>query len=364
MVPSVVGAPGEHSLLRSTLSRVRAIDPAWVRRAEERQARLTKPEGSLGRLEEIANRVCAIQETLDPSVANPTILLFAADHGVVSEGVSAYPQSVTAQMVENFLKGGAAISALARANRIGLRVVDMGVASELPDSNGLTRRRIGPGTKNMAREQAMDPEAAVRAIETGIALVDDVVSEGCRVVGIGEMGIGNSTSASAIAVGLTGRAASEVVGRGTGVDDRTLGKKIHVVERAATFHRLTESDPIQILSRVGGFEIGAMCGVCLGGAAARTPVVIDGFIAASAAAIACRLMPEAGGYLFAAHRSSESGHAVLLDAMGQEPMLDLGMRLGEGTGAALGMTVMASAIAAFTEMATFGEAGVSERGAV
>jgi len=346
----------------STLAAIEPVDPAWIERARARQKALTKPEGSLGRLEEVANRVAAIQQTLAPSLGKARIILFAADHGVAAEGVSAYPSSVTAEMVRNFLGGGAAICAIARANGIDLRVVDVGVASDLPESDGLVRLPIARGTGNIVREPAMSPESAAAAIAVGIRMVREAVSDGCGVVGIGEMGIGNTTTAAAVTVALTGHASSEVVGRGTGVDNRTLRKKVQVVARAAAFHRLPIADPIQILSRVGGFEIAAMCGVSIGAAATRTPVMVDGFIATAAAALACRMSASVGDYLFAAHRSPEAGHGILLDLIGHSPLLDLGMRLGEGTGAALGIAMLRSGVAAFTEMATFAEAGVSEAG--
>ena len=348
------------ALLASTLEAIVPVDHTWIERARRRQKELTKPEGSLGRLEEIANRLCGIQNTLTPSAANPQILLFAADHGVCAEGISAFPQSVTAQMVLNFLRGGAAINTLARANEINLRIVDVGVESPLPESPALIQRRIGNGTRNLARHPAMTRREAIDAIAVGIELTQEAAREGSGVVGIGEMGIGNTTSAAAITAALTRRPAVDVVGRGTGIDDITLARKIDVVTRAVSLHRPQNHDAIDILSTLGGFEIAAMCGVCIAAASLNILVIVDGFISTSAAALATRVHPDIREYLLAAHRSRESGHGALLELINDEPLLDLGMRLGEGTGAALGIGIIRSAVAAFNEMSTFADASVSE----
>jgi nicotinate-nucleotide--dimethylbenzimidazole phosphoribosyltransferase len=374
------------TLLEKTIHEIHAIDPRWIEAAVRRQLELTKPPGSLGRLEEIANRCVAIRESLELTASHPRIVLFAADHGVCAEGVSAYPQEVTAQMVENFLGGGAAINALARAGGIELKVVDVGVARPIPPSIRQATRSPAPhgGTRNFCEEPAMTEVEMNAALDTGIELARDAAAEGCDLLGFGEMGIGNTTSASAITAILTGQPVEAVIGRGTGADDACLDRKRKAIERALALHadrlysRLELAGdanraqrhkrparliacPTEILRCVGGFEIAAMCGFCLGSASRRVPVVTDGFIATAAAALAMRLCPALSGYLFAAHRSTEPGHEHLLASIGQEPLLDLRMRLGEGTGAALAMKVMQAAIAAFTEMATFAVAGVSNK---
>jgi nicotinate-nucleotide--dimethylbenzimidazole phosphoribosyltransferase len=349
------------NLLQSTIEAVRPVDPQWIATAERHQLELTKPPGSLGRLEEIANRCAAIRESLAPTAARPRIVIFAADHGVCAEGVSAYPQEVTAQMVANYLRGGAAINALARVGDIELKVVDIGVAAAIGALDGLIGRRVAAGTRNFCVEPAMTEAEMHAALETGIQLAAEAAGEGCDLLGFGEMGIGNTTAASAIAAALTSLPVEKVVGRGTGVDDEGLARKRRAIERGLALHAPLLRSPLGILQCVGGLEIAAMCGFCLGAAAQRLPVVMDGFIATAAAALALRLCPAAAGYLFAAHRSVEPGHASLLASIGQEPLLDLGMRLGEGTGAALAMGIVQAAVAAFTQMATFAGAGVTNR---
>ncbi|HMD48995.1 MAG TPA: nicotinate-nucleotide--dimethylbenzimidazole phosphoribosyltransferase [Bryobacteraceae bacterium] len=343
----------------ATLARIRAVDPEWIERARVHQLDLTKPPESLGRLEEIANRMAAIQATLTPVVAHPRIIVFAADHGVCAEGVNPYPQAVTAQMVANFLRGGAAINALARAAGAELEIVDAGVANPIEPLPGLIRRPIAPGTGNFCIEPAMTREQAEAAISLGIELAERASAEGCTLLGIGEMGIGNTTAASAVTAALTGVDAAAVVGRGTGADDACMARKRSAVERALALHCRRIAEPIDLLARLGGFEIGAMSGVCLGAAANGCTVLVDGFIATSAAALAVRFHAEVRDYLFPAHLSTEPGHAALLALIGHRPLLDLGMRLGEGTGAALAIPIVRGAVAAFTGMATFASAGVS-----
>jgi nicotinate-nucleotide--dimethylbenzimidazole phosphoribosyltransferase len=345
----------------NVLEQIHPVSHAWIEAAEKHQLDLTKPPGSLGRLEGIANRCAAIRENLTPTANHPRIVLFAADHGVCAEGVSPYPQAVTAQMVLNFLRGGAAINALARTAHIDLKVVDMGVAAELPPSEELISRRAGPGTRNFCQDPAMTGSEMQSALDTGIGLAFQAADDGCDVLGFGEMGIGNTTSASAITAALTARPVEELVGRGTGADDDCLARKRSAIHRALILHADQLGSPLGILRSVGGFEIAAMCGFCLGAAARRIPILIDGFIATSAAAIAVRLAPGCAGYLFASHKSSEPGHALLLELIGQEPILDLKMRLGEGTGVALAIPIVQAAVAAFTQMATFSSAGVSNK---
>jgi nicotinate-nucleotide--dimethylbenzimidazole phosphoribosyltransferase len=342
--------------------RLGAIGP--LARGGEDEARrhldsLTKPPGSLGRLEEIALRLALLGGGRPPSVAHPVVFTFAADHGVVAEGVSAYPQVVTAQMVENFLRGGAAVNVLARQAGARVVVADFGVASPLPRAPGLVACPIGPGTANMAAGPAMSRAQAVGAIESGARLADDAMDAGADLLATGEMGIGNTTAASAIAAAITGALPAEVTGRGTGVDDATLVRKVAVVRRALEINRPDPRDGLDVLAKVGGFEIGGLVGVILAGAARRVPVALDGFIAGAAALVAVALAPASREALFASHRSAERGHARALEHLGLEPYLDLGLRLGEGTGAALFIHLARAAALVWSEMATFKAAGVS-----
>ncbi len=342
------------------VERIGPVDAAWLERARARQLELTKPPLSLGRLEEVANRIAAIQQTLAPVVRHPRIVVFAADHGVCAEGVNPYPQAVTAQMVMNFLRGGAAINALARAAEIELEIVDAGVATEIPYREGLIARPVAAGTRNFCREAAMTREQAMAALSLGFEMAERACAAGCTLLGIGEMGIGNTTAASAVTAALSGLAAATVIGRGTGADEDCMAKKRAAVERALALHGQEMPGAIDILERVGGFEIGAMAGLCLGAAANGCAVLVDGFIATAAAALAVRLQANVRDYLIAAHRSTEPGQAALMEILGQRPLLDLEMRLGEGTGAALAVPMVRAAVAAFTGMATFASAGVSE----
>jgi nicotinate-nucleotide--dimethylbenzimidazole phosphoribosyltransferase len=342
------------------LTRIRSVDPRWIEKARARQLELTKPPGSLGRLEEVANRLAAIQETLSPSAARARVVLFAGDHGVCAEGVNLYPQSVTAQMVANFLRGGAAINAVAGAAGAELAIVDAGVLHDIPPAPGLIRRPVARGTKNFCVEPAMTRDEAAAALAIGIEMAEQAATEGCTLLAIGEMGIGNTTAASALTAVLTGMAPSSVIGPGAGADDGCMARKRSAIERALALHRSAIQSPLDLLARLGGFEIGAMCGLCLGAAANRCAVLVDGFIASAAAALAVRFAAAVSDYLIPAHRSTEPGHAALLAIIGHQPLLDLQMRLGEGTGAALAVPIVRAAIAAFKGMATFASAGVAE----
>jgi nicotinate-nucleotide--dimethylbenzimidazole phosphoribosyltransferase len=344
--------------LAELLSAIAPPPPGGADAAERHLDSLTKPAGSLGRLEEIALRLALLRGGA-PEVRHPVIFTFAADHGVAAEGVSAYPQVVTAQMVENFLRGGAAVNVLARQAGARLVVADFGVAAPLERSERLVACPIGPGTANIAAGPAMAREQAVRAIETGAALAQQALDAGADLLATGEMGIGNTTVASAIAAALTGGAPERVTGRGTGIDDATLARKVAVVRRALEVNQPDASDGLDVLAKVGGFEIGGLVGVILAGAARRVPVVLDGFIAGSAALIAVALAPAARHALFAAHRSAEPGHALVLDHLGLTPYLDLSLRLGEGTGAALFIHLARAAALVWSGMATFKAAGVS-----
>lgn len=329
--------------------------------ARRRLDRLTKPPGSLGRLEELAIHLAAISGHCPPTLRDPVIFTLAADHGVVAQGVSAYPQIVTAQMVENFLGGGAAVNVLARHAGARVVVADLGVAVPLPRHPDLRACRVAPGTADMTGGPAMTPAQCAQAIDAGIALVEAERRRGADLIGTGEMGIGNTTAASAIVAALTGASADSVTGPGTGVDAAGRRRKVQAIRRALDLNRPDPADPLDTLAKVGGFEIAGLVGVILAGAAHRLPVVLDGFIAGAAALAAVRLRPEARGALLAAHCSAEPGHVRVLEVLGLEPYLDLGLRLGEGTGAALCIALARAAVAVLTDMATFKSAGVSDR---
>ena len=344
--------------LQKLLDEIRPVDKGWLERAQQRLDMLTKPRGSLGRLEEIARRYAAIKEDLTPALKKKTIFTFAGDHGVVEEGVSAYPGRVTVQMVLNMLAGGAGVNALARHAGAEVVVVDVGVNHDFEPAPGLVVRKVGYGTRNFTKGPAMTRADALRSIQVGIDLAGEYAKEGMDVAGTGEMGIGNTTPSSAILSVLTGIPAGEVTGRGTGIDDRTLRVKSTVIEKAIAVNNPDPGDPIDVLAKVGGFEIGGIAGLVIGCAARRIPVVVDGFISTTGALIAARMNPIIDEYLFYAHLSTETGHRQMLEATGQRPLLDLGMRLGEGTGAALGISIMEASVRMMNEMATFGSAGV------
>jgi len=348
-------------LSRETIDRIQQTDSRLLARAQARLDRLTKPIGSLGRLEELAARYVMITGEMKPAVPRGAVFTFAADHGVTAEGVSAYPSAVTPQMVLNFLRGGAGVNVLARHVGIEVRVVDIGVAFDFEAAQGLIHRKVMPGTKNLLVESAMSPTQAEQALQVGIELATEAVRQGVGLIGTGEMGIGNTTASSAIAAVMTRRPVSDVTGRGTGIDDASHARKMNVIQRALELHRLDSANPMEVLANVGGLEIAGLAGLMLGAAAARIPVVLDGFIAGAAALIAVGLQPRCKDYLIASHRSVERGHEAILNHLGLKPLFDLDLRLGEGTGACLGMSLVFAAIKIFTEMATFEEAGVSER---
>jgi nicotinate-nucleotide--dimethylbenzimidazole phosphoribosyltransferase len=333
-------------------------DPGAELEARRRLDQLTKPPGSLGRLEELAVRLSGIAGVCPPPLHDPVIFTLAADHGVVAQGVSAYPQAVTAQMVENFLRGGAAVNVL--AHHAGARVVvaDLGVAAPLPRHPDLRDHRVAAGTADMTRGPAMTPEQCARAVEAGLALVETERARGADLIGTGEMGIGNTTAASAIVAALTGASPESVTGPGTGVDAAGRRRKVEAIRRALAVSRPDPADALDTLAKVGGFEIAGLVGVILAGAAARLPVVLDGFIAGAAALVAVTLAPLARHALFASHRSAEPGHAVALGHLALEPYLTLDLRLGEGTGTALFIPLARAAAAIYGEMATFKSAGV------
>jgi nicotinate-nucleotide--dimethylbenzimidazole phosphoribosyltransferase len=329
------------------------------RSARDRLDQLTKPPGSLGRLEELAWRLAEITGRCPPRLGRPVIFTLAADHGVVAEGVSAYPQIVTAQMVENLLAGGAAVNVLARWAGAEVVVADFGVATPITGHPALRSARIAPGTGNMTRGPAMTRDEMLAAVEAGIALVDRERAASLDLAGTGEMGIGNTTAASAMVAALTGAAVEDVTGPGTGVDAAGRRRKIQAISRALTVNRPDARDPLDVLAKVGGLEIAGLVGVTLAAAARKIPVVLDGFISGAAALVAVHLKPEVRDCLIASHRSAEPGHRHVLDALQLVPYLDLGLRLGEGTGAALCIGLARSAVAILTEMATFASARVS-----
>lgn len=348
--------------LHSAIGRVRPVDPAWRDRADARLDRLTKPPHSLGRLEWIAARLCAIQQTVTPRAAPRRIVVFAADHGVTAEGVSAYPSAVTAQMVGNFLRGGAGINALARATGADVCVVDVGVAGDIDTSGAaatFVSRRVQPGTRNMAHEPAMSHDELRSALDVGLDIADAAARDGVAVLACGDMGIGNTTAASAMTAAFTRASASEVTGPGTGIDSDTFVRKVAAVTRALRINQ-PGGDPLEILRTVGGLEIAAITGAYVGAAGHRMAIVGDGFIATAAALVAAELCPSWLDYWFAGHLSSEPGHRLQLRYLRQEPLLQLNMRLGEGTGAALAMHLLNAAAAVMNEMATFDSAGVAE----
>ena len=327
-------------------------------RAQTRLDSLTKPVGSLGRLEDVAVHYLGIIGKIAPPRLDPVVFTLAADHGVTAEGVSAYPQSVTAQMVKNFVHGGAGVNVLARHAGASLCLVDMGVAGDLSQYGGLRNHKIAPGTKNFLREPAMSHEQALRSIQVGIDLAKAACADGNNLLAVGEMGIGNTTASAAIASVLTGQRVEQVTGRGTGVDDQRLKHKVSVIEQALALHQPSSSDGLDVLTKVGGFEIGGMVGLMLGAADCRLPIVLDGFITGASALIAVALEPKCREYLVASHVSQEPGHRIVLDHLRLEPLLDLRMRLGEGTGACLAVTLIHAALKLYSEMATFEEARV------
>lgn len=347
--------------LQDVLERIQSLDPELFVKAQLRLDRLTKPQGSLGRLEEVAARYVMITGELKPTVPRGAVFTFAADHGVTKEGVSAYPREVTPQMVLNFLRGGAGVNVLARHAGVEVRVVDIGVDYDFGSVPGLISKKVMRGTRNLLSEPAMTRAQAEQSVLVGVELAAQAMQEGCGLIGTGDMGIGNTTPSAAITAVMTGRPVADVTGRGTGIDEAGHARKVSVIQQALDLHRPNRTDALDVLAKVGGLEIGGLAGLMLGAAAARVPVVLDGFIAGAAALIAVGLQPRCRDYLIASHRSVERGHQAILDHIEVKPLLDLDLRLGEGTGACLGMSLVFAAIKIMTEMATFGEAGVSER---
>ncbi len=348
-------------LIQDICHQIQPPDPMLRVKAQTHLGRLTKPLGSLGKLEELAAAYVTMTGELKPGIPRGMVFTFAADHGVAVEGVSAYPREVTPQMVLNFLRGGAGVNVLARHAGVAVRVVDIGVDYEFKTVPGLIHRKILNGTGNVMREPAMTREQAEQAILVGIELAMEAVREGIGLIGTGEMGIGNTTPSAAITAVMTGRPVEEVTGHGTGIQESGRAHKIRVIQRALDLHRPKPSDPIGVLAKIGGLEIAGLAGLMLGAAASRIPVVLDGFIAGAAALIAVGLQPLCREYLIAAHRSVEQGHRAILNHLRLTPLFDLDFRLGEGTGACLGMDLVCAAVKVYTEMATFEEAGVANK---
>lgn len=348
-------------LVDMTIEGISHLDETAMAAARARQDTLTKPLGSLGRLEDLSVMLAGMFGDPMPRINRKSVILAAGDHGVVAEGVSAYPQEVTPQMVYNFLRGGAGINVLARHAGAEIVILDAGVASDLDPHPLLRSVKVAYGTANMAVGPAMTREQATRCLEIGIDAAREQIGEGADLIACGDMGIGNTTASSAITSVITGADPAVTTGRGTGLDDPGLAHKVEVIRRAIAVNSPDPADGLDVLTKVGGLEIGVLAGAMLGTAASHRPVVVDGFISGAAALVAWLISPAARDYFIAAHQSVEPGHRVGLEAMGLTPLLDMGMRLGEGTGAALAMHLIEASARCLTEMATFAEAGVSER---
>jgi len=353
---------GIASKLDLTISRIEAPDAAVAAQTQRAFDDKTKPRGSLGRLEELACRVAAIRRHPISGPEPAAVVVVAGDHGIAEEGVSAYPQEVTRQMLANFSAGGAAICVLARAVGARLVVVDAGVAGVFEEGSVLDRR-LGPGTANATRGPAMTREQALRALDSGIELAEELAADGVGLIALGDMGIGNTAISSAVTAALLGCDPVAVVGRGTGVDDEGLQIKLAAVRRALQANAIDPEDPVGVLAAVGGFELGVLAGLALGAAASGVPVMLDGFVVGAAALLAARIAPASTAAMIASHLSPEPGHAIVLGELGLSPLLDLRMRLGEGSGAALGLQLVNTALLLLRDMSTFEDAGVSNAGA-
>jgi nicotinate-nucleotide--dimethylbenzimidazole phosphoribosyltransferase len=346
--------------LQDVIKKIQPVDTARSNAIQAQLDNLTKPQGSLGRLEELAKKYCLITGKDKPRIKNKIIFTFAGDHGVTEEGVSAFPKEVTPQMVFNFIRGGAGVNVLAKHVGARVIVVDMGVDHDFEPAEGLEIRKIGRGTRNMTKGPAMTSEEAERAVLAGIELVEKY-RDGLDLLGTGDMGIGNTTPSSAIVSVITGADPEKVTGRGTGIDDQSLQNKVAIIKKAIAVNNPDPKDALDVLSKVGGYEIAGIAGLVLGAAFYKIPVVVDGFISTAGALIAAELNPLVKGYIIAAHQSVEIGHRKMLEHLEQVPLLDLNLRLGEGTGAALGMSLVEAGVKILTEMATFADAGVAEK---
>ena len=347
------------SLFEDTIEAIQPVDNSLEAEVRAHLDNLTKPPGSLGRLEDMAARYCLAAGTVKPEIKSKVIFTFAGDHGVAAEGVSAFPKEVTTQMVRNMLAGGAAINVLAGHVGAEVHVVDMGVADPLEDAPGLMRRKIRSGTANIAEGPAMSEDEARRAISAGMELARDAAGAGAGLIGTGDMGIANTTPSAALLAALLPCPVEDATGRGTGIDDERLAHKIETIKAALQINRDRLGEPLSALAAVGGLEIAGIAGLILGAASCRVPVVVDGFISSAGALVACKLCPAARDYLFFSHMSAEAGHRTFFERFETRPILDLGLRLGEGTGAALAMVIIEASVRIYNEMATFGSAGVS-----
>jgi nicotinate-nucleotide--dimethylbenzimidazole phosphoribosyltransferase len=348
------------NLLAQTVAEIGPLDPAAMAAARDRQARMTKPAGSLGSLEELSARLAGLARCCPPPVPQPAaVAIFAGDHGVHARGVTPWPQEVTAQMVRNFLAGGAVVNAFAAQTGADVVVVDLGVAAELEEAEGLLARKIARGTADFTVGPAMGTDQAVAAVEAGIEVARGLVAAGNRCLITGDMGIANTTASAALVCAFTGADPAEATGRGAGADDATRSRKVEVIRQALALHQPDPSDAIGVLAALGGFEHAGLAGLILGGAALRVPVLLDGLIAGAAALAACAAAPDAREACIAGHLSTEPGHRITLDYLGLQPLVDLGLRLGEGTGALLAFPLVCSAVRALRDVATFDSAGVT-----
>lgn len=349
--------------LKKICSSITNVNSKFAEQAQQRLDSLTKPQGSLGRLEEFAKQLVAITEDPMPSLAKKAVFTFAGDHGVADEGVSAFPKAVTQQMVFNFVNGGAGINVLARHAGADVVVVDIGVDGDLGNikSDAFISRKVVSGTMNMRKGPAMTREEALKCIAVGIGLADEYAKKGYKILATGEMGIANTTPSSAITAVLTDKTVEEITGRGTGINDEAWKHKVQVIKDAISFNMPDPANPVDVLAKVGGAEIGGITGLIIGAAANKVPIIIDGFISTAGALIAYMIEPKTKEYMFAAHNSQEAGHKALLEKIGLRPILDLDLRLGEGTGAALAMLMIEGGLKIYKEMATFAEASVSGR---
>ena len=346
-------------LIEKSIASIKPLNDAVYEQANERLANQARPAGSLGMLEPASARLAAIFGTLDVRLDNKVIVTCAGDHGVTDEGVSLFPQEVTAQMVFNFVGQGASINVLAKHAGARVKVADLGVNFDFDSDLPIFHKKVGKGTANFSRVPAMSREDAVRSVEAGIEIVNELLAKGAvDMLGTGDMGIGNTTPSSAVIAAFSGIAVDKLTGRGTGIDDAALANKIRVIQQALAMHRPDPKDPLDVLAKVGGFEIGGLAGLVIGAAAAGIPVVCDGFIATAGALIACELAPAAKAYLFASHRSVEVGHRFMHERLGVDPLLDLQFRLGEGTGAAVAMELLDAATRVLCDIKTFEEVAI------
>lgn len=347
--------------LSQVIERIQPADASSIQKARDRQGRLTKPPGSLGKLEDVSIQLAGIFGTDRPQIREKAVVVAAGDHGVVAQGVTGYPQEVTAQMVLNFLAGGAAVSVMSKRLGVKMTVVDAGVASDLPDSPDIRVVKAGRGTDDISKGPAMTVEQAEKCLLAGVGIAIELAEVGADLIGMGDMGIGNTTPSSAITAAITGKSPEDTTGNGTGRTSDELSHKIDVVKEALANNKPDPNDALDVLTKVGGFEIGVLAGVALGTAMMKRVVVLDGFISSAAGLIAHGLCPAVRDYMIGSHKSAEYGHRAVLEHLNVVPVLDLDMRLGEGTGAVLAMTLIEAAAACLSDMATFGEAGVSDR---